>query len=184
MTEYKFVDLRRAYKRESEEDFFEFYKEYLIDYEEPNGNGGEPNGVPYSEGHAIVNLKNAGSLAHPSGYSSIGYYEKIGRRVFLDIRIWMQADWDAGSGGDEFWLDLEGPDEIVPDFTVNGCLESTGTFHGWGNAILEGNAYWSKNVGSGLDGIRVTHAGIHVSKNYPVIWGNGHHWRITLSYTV
>ena len=149
--------------------------------EPPPSNGGEQ--IPYSEGIATVILKNAGSLSHPAGYQCDAEYTKIGRRVFLDIRLYMLSTWDSGSGGDEFWLDVDGPAEILPDFD-GASLESAGVFHAWGGRILEGNAYWSRNVGSGLDGIRVTNNEQHVSRSHPKVWANGDHWRITIDYNV
>ena len=137
-------------------------------------------GVYYNEGIANVVLKNAGSTNHPSNYRCDAYYVKIGRRVFLDMRVYFLAGFASGSG-DEFWLDVEGPSEILPDFT-GISLENAGVFHAWGGGIIEGNSYWSTNVGSGLDGIRVTVGNAHVSRSYPRVWGPGDHWRITIDY--
>jgi hypothetical protein len=153
-------------------------KMHLV-FDEPSGGS-----FPYSEGKASVVLKNAGASSHPFNYSHVSWYTKIGRRVFLDIRVFMLKDFNGGSGGDEFWLDLEGPEEIVPDFTKAGCLENAGTFHAWGGKLLVGDSYWSKNVGSGLDGIRMTCSNAHISKKFPVEWGPGDHWRISINYMV
>ena len=148
------------------------------------GNGG--NGIYYSEGNANVRLKNAGSTIHPSGMQEFRFtYERIGRRVFLDgrVRFGPSPPFDTGVGVDEFWLDVIGPAEIKPDFTA-GSIESVGSCHGDGGGIFTGNAYWSTNVGSGKDGIRLTVLDRHVSKTYPTDWKGSDHWRIHLSWTV
>jgi hypothetical protein len=148
---------------------------------------GSPNGgtsVHYSEGQVQAVLKNVGSSSHPSGLQEFNFtYERIGRRVFMDGRVRFGPGYDPGGGGEEFWIDIDGPAEILPDFT-QGSIESAGVFHGYGGGIREGNAYWSTNVGSGLDGIRLTYKDQHVSKSYPVTWGGSMHWRIFLSWRV
>ena len=155
--------------------------QYLLsDVPEPPPNGD----TNYSEGIADVVLKNVGASSHPSGYECDAYYVKIGRRVFLDIRVWMLQTWDNGGAGDEFWLDVEGPSEIVTNFTAAGNLETAGSFHAWAGGIYTGSSYWSTNVGSGLDGIRCTSGNAHVTRNYPKVWGSGDHWRITIDYNV
>ncbi len=186
MTEYFDLDVRRRYKKEEGEELFELDKEFLLevghtDPPDPPPVGGD---IPYSEGEAGIILKNVGSSDHPFGYTFETYYTKVGRKVNLDIRLFFDADYSPGSGGDEFWIDLDGPDKILPDFNVEGCLESVGVFHAWHGGMLEGNAYWSKNVGSGLDGIRMTYGGEHIAKNYPYVWGASDHWRISIAYTV
>ncbi len=103
MTEYTFIDIRRVYKKEDEYTLPMLHAELLLDGETPQPPDLPPVGgdIPYSEGEAQIVLKNVGSSDHPSGYTIVSGYTKIGRRVFLDIRLFFDADYIPGSGGDE-----------------------------------------------------------------------------------
>ena len=138
-------------------------------------------GVPYEEftltSPTDMILKRVGTSTHPTNYWIDGLAEKIGRRVIMDLRLYFLNGFTPGSGSDEWWLDLLTP-ELKPDFNDDTSLESVGTYilYGEPGPVRKiGVVYWTKNVGSGKDGIQF----------YPRLDGDydgSDHVRISLSW--
>ena len=132
----------------------------------------------WSLSNSTVVLKRKGTSSHPRTYWLDGIASKIGRRVTADIRIYFLKGFFPGQGTGPWWLDVLEP-ELKPNFDNDLSMESVGDFLLYtepGPKRGRGQVYWTKNVGSGKDGIRF----------WPEIdegqYDNGDHLRISLSW--
>jgi len=110
----------------------------------------------YTFSHNTLQLKRASTSNHPTNYWIDVHAEKIGRRVIMDARIYFLEGFYPGDGNDEWWMDLF-LEEIKPDFENDISLETVGTYlcdKEPGAARQYGTVYWTRNVGSGKDGIK------------------------------
>ena len=174
----------------------------------PTGETPEPSPIPASEimllvGPLLLVWKRAGSVDHPRldlQNLEDARYRQIGSSL---------AGWDTTI---EFTLELLSPtlelpinglgsgpngkgwyfypveNFLKPDFN-NGSVQSVGSMQIWindGHRDLVGGCKWSKNVGSGIDGILLTYDGGHqpISENYPRTWPKGSKIRVQINYWV
>ena len=68
--------------------------------------------------------------------------------------------YQGGDSLQRYWYFQPADPRLAPDFTNLKTIEAVGSgFHAWhdeNNLQLDGSAYWTKNVGSGIDGIRLS----------------------------
>ncbi len=167
-----------------------------------SGQGNPDPSVPVSqlvmrEGALDIVWKRAGSTAHPTlamqnledaHYSQIGD-PAVGFITRIDFTIEILNPAFLGSGGEgKGWYFYPALDVLKPDFE-KGSSQSTGTFQLWVNDRsfdFVGGSKWSKNVGSGIDGILLTlnDGDQPISEFWPRKWPKGSKIRVGISYWV
>jgi hypothetical protein len=159
----------------------------------PNGNSS----LVMRQGALAIEWKRAGSSDHPNlaaqnlinpRFFQIGEVD-VGFQTTIEFMIEIKDPSALGSGPNgKGWYFTPLQDFLKPDFD-NGSGETVGDFQMWvndGHVDIVGGSKWSRNVGSGIDGILLnTNMGIQpVSENYPRRWPTGSKFRVQISYWV
>ena len=117
-------------------------------------------------------------------------YIRHGEKVTLDILLEIGSTTDLGSGpSGKGWYFIVDDDTLKPDFTSPLTKPVPGHLAIWVNdnhLDRSGHCKWSKNVGSGIDGIllNLDEAIYPVSEDYPRSWPPGTTFRIQIQYRV
>jgi hypothetical protein len=173
----------------------------LTENQGPNPNGGSCEcKLIMRQGSLAIEWKRAGSSDHPDlakqnlinprffqiGEVDVGFQTTIEFMIeFKDTRV--PEGLGSGPNG-KGWYFNPAQDFLKPDFD-KGSGETVGDFQLWvndGHVDVVGGAKWSRNVGSGFDGILLNvDDGIQpVSENYPRLWPVGSKIRVQISYWV
>ncbi len=169
----------------------------LTSEQSPNGGGTCECKLIMRQGPLAIEWKRAGSSNHPNlaaqnlinpRYFQVGEVA-VGFQTTIEFMIEIKDPSELGSGPNgKGWYFNPVQDFLKPDFD-NGSGETVGSFQLWindGHMDIVGGAKWSRNVGSGKDGILLnTDEGIQpVSEMYPRTWPIGSKIRIQISYWV
>ena len=145
----------------------------------PNGGGGSWAYIPMA-------WKAKGTSIHPDVGSGdlTGRYFRLGNFVHLQVHLQLADDTQFGASAPFYYF--QPGEEIAPDFD-GPALEAVGVANlyasGRGPEHV-GICKWSKNVGSGIDGIRVVFGDSEFSQNHPVVLRTGDRLRLSLPYEV
>ena len=160
-------------------------------------NGNQTGGIVQRVGALELFWKRAGSSDHPAIgrqnlqdaiYRQTGYPE-IGFDTKIEFTIEILDPQALGSGpSGKGWYFYPALDILKPNFD-RGSAQSTGTFQLWvndGHKDIVGGCKWSRNVGSGIDGIllNIDRGTQPVSENYPLTWPKGSKIRVGIDYWV
>jgi len=107
--------------------------------------------------------------------------------LYFTIEIFDTSKLGSGPNG-KGWYFSPVQDFLKPDFD-RGSTQSTGTFQLWvndGHVDIVGGCKWSRNVGSGIDGIllNIDKGSQPVSESYPRMWPKGSKIRVKINYWV
>ncbi len=168
-----------------------------------SGQGPSPNGsnceckLKIRQGALQIEWKRAGSSDHPDlgaqnlinpRYFQIGE-DAVGFQTTIEFMIEITDPSALGSGPNgKGWYFNPVQDFLKPNFD-KGSGETVGEFQMWvndGHVDIVGGSKWSRNVGSGFDGILLNiDDGIQpISENYPRLWPIGSKFRVQISYWV
>jgi hypothetical protein len=117
-------------------------------------------------------------------------YIRHGEKVTLDILLVVGSGTDLGNGpSGKGWYFFPDDAALKPDFTDPLTKPVPGHLAIWVNdnhVDRSGHSKWSKNVGSGIDGIllNLDEAIYPVSESYPRSWPTGTSFRIQIQYRV
>jgi hypothetical protein len=163
----------------------------------PNGNTNPSDGIALITGPLPMTWKRAGSTNHPSSdsyvvndaiYRQIGN-PKVGYDTTIEFTIEIIDPSKLGSGPNgKGWYFYPSQEFLRPNFD-KGSAQSTGTMQIWvndGHKDIVGGCKWSRNVGSGIDGILLTiNGGVQpVSESYPRTLPKGSKLRVKINYWV
>ena len=130
----------------------------------PGGSGGGNGGsLPVPDWRPIMmEWKQKGTSAHPKimdGTFKASAFV-LGHLAIITAKLTFGPN--TTMGGDtqnRYWYFQPVDPKLAPDFTNLKTVEATSSFHAWhddNNLQLDGSCYWTKNVGSGIDGIRLS----------------------------
>ncbi len=167
------------------------------------GNTPQPNGNSMTvirRGVLQIEWKRAGSSDHPQisaqtlinpRYFQVGE-DDLGFQTTIDFMIEIKdprIPEGLGSGPNgKGWYFFPVQEFLKPDFD-RGSGEVVGDFQMWvndGHVDIVGGSKWSRNVGSGIDGILLNIDGGDqpVAENYPRTWPVGSKLRVQIEYWV
>lgn len=172
----------------------------LIEGQSSNGGGTCDCKLIMRQGVLAIEWKRAGSSDHPNlaaqnlinprffqiGEADVGFQTTIEFMIAIkDPRI--PEGLGSGPNG-KGWYFNPVQDFLKPDFD-KGSSETVGDFQLWvndGHVDIVGGAKWSRNVGSGFDGIllNIDDRIQPVSENYPRLWPVGSKIRVKIDYWV
>ena len=125
-------------------------------------NGGNGGGIAIPDYKNILIIwKQKGTSDHPQIKNGkitasafvLGHFANVDVKVHFGSETYFGGSADGGA----FWY-FQLPPELMPDFTDPKTQESTGSFHAYRSSelLMDGTCYWTKNVGSGIDGIKLS----------------------------
>jgi hypothetical protein len=118
----------------------------------------------------------------------VATYIRHGEMITLDFTITIGSNTELGVGPDgKGWYFTPDDESIKPDFTDPKTLQTPGILSIWINdnhIDRTGACKWSKNVGSGIDGIlfNLDQLIYPISEDYPRVWPTGTKFRAQISY--
>lgn len=114
----------------------------------------------------------------------------IGYEVTFDFEITIDDPSALGVGPSaKGWYFVPSRDDLKPNFDNSASIQRPGSFQMWvndGHIDIVGGCKWSRNVGSGIDGIllNVDDGKYPVSETYPRSWPKGSKMRVVISHWV
>jgi hypothetical protein len=83
----------------------------------------------------------------------------LGHFAHVEVKIHFGKETYLGGNqaSEAFWY-FQLPADLMPDFNDPKTMEATGSFHAYrsGEQMMDGSSYWTRNVGSGIDGIKLS----------------------------
>jgi len=160
-----------------------------------NGNGGSlpiPDFKPFE-----LTWKQKGTSNHPriGGGTLAASAFVLGHFCHIEAHLLMGVIGDepgqtflGGDSDSRFWYFIV-PELLAPDFNDPKSIECAGAslhvYPNIDNKQYDGSCYWTKNVGSGIDGIRLSlnnsDQRYHLGPT-TITWNGGSHFRFSISY--
>jgi len=163
------------------------------------GNGGNGGSLPIPDFKPFeLTWKQKGTSDHPrlgnqgellASAFVIGHFCHIEAKLNFGPVGYKPGDTYLGGDDDNrFWF-FQVPEILAPDFEDPKTIECAGAsvhiYENVANHQDDGSCYWTKNVGSGIDGIRLsindTDQRYHVGPT-TINWNGGSHIRFSISY--
>ncbi len=157
-----------------------------------NGGNGGNGSLPVPDWKETELLwKQKGTSAHPKIMD--GTFQAsafvLGHLAIITAKLTFGPETTLGGDTQErYWFFQPVDEKLLPDFDNPKTIESTLGFHAWhddNNQQFDGSAYWTKNVGSGIDGIRLSRDGSDSRYEVgpkTVAWKSGDSIRFTVIY--